>query len=262
MISVDLFSCVGCHAIGMSRAGVRTASMVEISPFRRSVLARHFPGVSIHDDIRTYSGKRGCAEIVVGGPPCQRTSVAAAIHGKRNGRSLWPEMLRVCNDIRPEWVVVEQPPGSAAWEAEVAHDLCRSGWHSARVEFAACDVGAPYIRRRVFILACASLPRLEIAWRSVPSEIERVARSANARGDWSEGELKALRVDARSAGEMDGGARSRARRERIEALGDSNPPAMMEAMGRAIVAAVGVAPIQGDARHKPWDRVPGRMGWP
>ena len=137
---------------------------------------------------------------------------------------------------------MEQPPGSAAWEAKVAEDLRRHGWSSSRVEFAACDVSAPYIRRRVYILACASLPRLEIAWRSVPSEIERVARSANARGDWSEGELKALRVDARSAGEVDGGARSRARRERIEALGDSNPPAMMEAIARAIVVAAGVAP--------------------
>jgi hypothetical protein len=44
-------------------------------------------------------------------------------------------------------------------------------------------------------------------------------------------------VDARSAGEFDQGHASRERRELIEALGDSNPPHMAEAIGRAIVAA-------------------------
>ncbi len=41
----------------------------------------------------------------------------------------------------------------------------------------------------------------------------------------------------RGAGEFDRGPNSRIRRERIEALGDSNPPHMAEAIGRAIVAA-------------------------
>jgi hypothetical protein len=44
-------------------------------------------------------------------------------------------------------------------------------------------------------------------------------------------------VDARSADEFDHGPKSRVRREWIEALGDSNPPHMAEAIGRAIIAA-------------------------
>jgi hypothetical protein len=38
---------------------------------------------------------------------------------------------------------------------------------------------------------------------------------------------------------MDGGECSRERREWIEALGDSNPPEMMTALGSAILAAAG-----------------------
>src|SRR5690606_25768869 len=128
----------------------------------------------------------------------------------------------------------EQPPGNAAWEAEVAGDLCDDGWHVARFEFAACDVGAPYIRRRVFLVAGASLSRLAVARSALPCEIARVKRAADARGDWDPDKLGTLRVDARSAGEMERAA-SRTRRERIEALGDSNPPHMAEAIGRAIV---------------------------
>ena len=236
MRSLDLFSCVGCHAIGFERAGIQTAAMCEAVPYRRAILAQHFKGVPIHDDVRTINPPK--VDIGFGGPPCQETSVSAAIHGKRTGDSLWPDMLRACNDAGAEWIVVEQPPGNAAWEAEVIEDLQGSGRHSARVEFAASDLGAPYPRRRVYILACTSLSRLQVAWRSVPRAINLVARAANARGAWSADKLGSLRVDAQSAGEMDRGSRAnRARQERIEALGDSNPPEMAEVIGRAIMAA-------------------------
>lgn len=234
MRSLDLFSCIGCHAEGMHRAGIGTVALCEINEWRRGELARRFPGVPIHDDVRTMPAV--AADIAFGGPPCQRTSVAAAIHGKRDGASLWPFMLAAADRAGAEWVVVEQPPGNAAWETEVVDDLRRSGRHVARVEFGACDVGAPYPRRRVYLLACPSLPRLALAWRSVPSAIERVARAADARSDWDAGKLEALPVDARAAGEMDR-AVSALRKERIEALGDSNPPHMAEVIGRAIMVA-------------------------
>jgi len=232
--TLDLFSCIGCHAEGMRRAGIPSVALCEINPWRRSILARRFPGTPIYEDVRTIPSVQ--ADIVFGGPPCQRTSVAAAIHGRRDGTSLWPYMLGTADRAGAEWIVVEQPPGNAAWEAEVVDDLRSSGRHVARVEFGACDVGAPYIRRRVYLLACPSLPRLEIAWRSVPSAIARVKRAADARGDWGADQLATLRVDARSAGEMDRGV-SALRKERIEALGDSNPPHMAEVIGLALMEA-------------------------
>lgn len=167
---LDLFSCVGCHAIGMHRAGFQTIQFVEVSPARRRVLARRFPGTPIYDDVRTFDASRVRADIVVGGPPCQRTSVAAAIHGYRDGASLWPDMLRAGINAEAEWFVVEQPPGNAAWEAEVIGDLSRHGRHSARIEFSVSDLGGPYPRRRVFILACTSLSRLEIARAALKEE--------------------------------------------------------------------------------------------
>jgi site-specific DNA-cytosine methylase len=234
LTSIDLFSDIGCHAEGFLRAGIQTLALCEINEYRRAVLAQRFPGVPIHDDVRSYRGET--ADIVFGGPPCQGTSVAAAVHGYRDGNTLWPEMRRIGTNA--EWIVVEQPPGNAAWEAQVVDDLCRDGRHVARIEFAACDIGAPYIRRRVYLVACSSLPRLEIAWSAVPRAIDSVKRAANARGDWDPNKLRALRVDARSAGEMDRGSYANSvRKERIEALGDSNPPHMAEVIGRAILQA-------------------------
>lgn len=235
MRAICAFSCIGHHAIGLARAGISTTAFCELNPWRRDRIADLFPGVPCHDDIRTFEPAR--ADVLIGGPPCQRTSVAAAIHGRRDGDSLWPYMLQIGNALRPEWIVVEQPPGNAAWESEVADSLCRVGYHTARIEFGACDIGAPYIRRRVFILASPDMSRLALAWRAVPSAIESVKGAADARGDWDADQLEALPVDARTAGEFDFGPASAERRQWIEALGDSNPPHMAEVIGRAIAAA-------------------------
>ena len=189
MNSLDLFSCVGCHAIGFARAGIETVAFCEINLHRHLIIADHFPDRPIYKDVRTFDRKIP-ADIIIGGPPCQRTSVAAAVHGYRSGESLWPHMLRIGLDVGAEWFVVEQPPGNATWETQVGNDLSRAGRHVARLEFGCSDLGAPYLRRRVFLVACSSLPRLEIAWRAIPSAIEAVKRAADARGDWSPDQLR------------------------------------------------------------------------
>lgn len=227
--SLDVFSCLGSHAIGFERAGIRTTAFCESNPFRQTLLTRF--GRKIYHDIRS---EEICHEtqqdIIIGGPPCQRTSKAAAIHGFRTGESLWPYMLRVGLAVGTEWFVVEQPPGNAAWEAEVGSDLSKVGYGVARIEFGACDVGAPYLRRRVFLVACTGLQRLEITWKAIPSAIDRVKRAANARGDWDPDQLCSISVDAGSAKEF-----GQTRKNWIEALGDSNPPHMAEVIGLAIM---------------------------
>jgi site-specific DNA-cytosine methylase len=227
---LDLFSCVGCHALGFGYVGrFETVAFCESRQWRRDVLVRNFPEVPIHDDVRTI--KAPGADICIGGPPCQATSVAAAVHGKRSGASLWSFMLKAGLDAGVEWFVVEQPPGHAAWEAQVAGDLSDAGFHVGRLEFSAADVGAPYLRRRVFMVACADLSRLEVAWEARPRAIDEAARAAVSRGDWNPDSIPGFGMASwRAEGVHD-------RRERIEALGDSNPPAMAEVIGRMIGAA-------------------------
>lgn len=203
MRSLDLFSCIGCHAKGFERAGFQTVALCEINPWRRERLREQWPETPIYDDVRSSIPHR--AEVVFGGPPCQGTSVAAAVHGYRTGATLWPAMFKRGLQADAEWFVVEQPPGNAEWEDAVSDSLADYGYHVARVEFGACDVGAPYPRRRVYLMACTSLPRLEIAWSSVPQEIERVARAADARAAWCPDQLAALPVVAIDAGEMGSG---------------------------------------------------------
>lgn len=218
-----MFSCVGCHALGMQRAGLDVVALCESNPMRRAWLANNFPEVPLHDDVRTISPP--AADVCFGGPPCQRTSNAAAIHGFRTGESLFPDMLRAGLNAGCEWFVVEQPPGNKPWETAVCADLASHDFHVGRVQFSARDCGAWYLRKRVYIIACASLPRLAIAVQSAENAISRAKRSAIDRGDWNQDTIPAYGMDTwRSEGVDE-------RIERIEALGDSNPPAMAEAIG-------------------------------
>ena len=228
---LDLFSCIGGHALGLHAAGnFETIQFVEANQFRRRILARHFPGIPIHEDVRSYRGV--AADIIIGGPPCQRTSCASAIHGKRDGFSLWGEMRRIVQDSQPRWGVVEQPPGNAAWEDSVTRGLAEVGLSARWVDLSAECLGALHKRRRRFAIANASVPRLEIARQAIPREIERVARGAFARNPWHAPYTGTVGIPHGLPGGLD-------RRERIEAIGDSNPPFMMTVIGRAILAAEG-----------------------
>ena len=233
---LDLFSCIGGHALGLHDvAGFETVRFVEINAYRRKVIARHFPGVPIHDDIRTYPGTHGEAGVIVGGPPCQKTSVAAAVHGKRTGESLWTEMGRIIGRVEPGWVIVEQPPGNAPWEAEVTGDLAELGYHATRVVLSASDFGAPHIRRRVFLLAHRDLSRLQVAGAARSWAIDGLTGRAYPGNTWGAGFPRTLRVASGVSAGLD-----LDRRRRIEALGDSNPPIMMTAIGLMIRAAESV----------------------
>lgn len=227
---LDVFSCVGFHALGLQRAGdFGIVALCESNERRRQELTRLHPETPIYDDIRTMPDV--AADIIIGGPPCQQTSVAAAIHGKRTGNSLWPYMLCAGLDAGAQWFVVEQPPGNAAWEATVNRHLCQAGYHVARLVFGAEDVGAPYPRRRVYLVACTSLPRLEVAWAARSSAIDSAKRSAMARGDWHPDTIPAFDLATWRSEDV------HERRETIEALGDSNPPAMAEVIGHMLMAA-------------------------
>ena len=116
----SLFTGVGGIDLAFERAGAPTRLMCEYDKAARSVLARHYPGVPIHHDVRelthhdlTAAGLRPDTTIVTGGFPCQDLSLAGARrgmgHGTRSG--LFWHIIRLLADFRAAWVVLENVPG-------------------------------------------------------------------------------------------------------------------------------------------------------
>jgi DNA (cytosine-5)-methyltransferase 1 len=153
---LDLFSGIGGFALAASWAGYETVQFCEIDPFCRRVLAKNFPGVPIHDDIRTLTADLvpGGIDLLTGGFPCQPHSVAGKRLGAADDRHLWPEMARVIAEVRPRWVLGENVAGLIPLALDdCLSDLESLGYEAWAVVLPACAVNAWHRRDRVWILA-------------------------------------------------------------------------------------------------------------
>ncbi len=154
---VSLFAGIGGFDLGFERAGMQCVAQVEIDPYCRAVLAKHWPDVLRFEDVRKV-GKHNLppADVIVGGFPCQPHSLAGKRRGAEDDRDLWPEYRRIVAELRPRWVVGENVPGIRTTILDaVLSDLENLGYTVGAVVIPACAFGAPHIRERVFIVAYA-----------------------------------------------------------------------------------------------------------
>lgn len=153
----SLFSGIGGLELGLERAGLGPVRwQVEKDPFCRSVLAKHWPDVEKHEDVKTVTGLER-VDLICGGFPCQDVSSAGkrkGLDGERSG--LWKEYRRIVRELRPRFVVVENvASGKRLWLPFVTADLVELGYHPRAFALSASDVGAPHLRRRIFVVAHA-----------------------------------------------------------------------------------------------------------
>ncbi len=161
MNELHLFAGAGGGILGSELLGFRTVCAVELEPYPASVLlARQndglLPPFPVWDDVRTFDGRpwRGLVDVVSGGFPCQDISAAgkgAGIDGARSG--LGREMHRIINEVRPKFAFLENSPllvGRGL--ARVLGDLAEIGYDAEWLVLGADDVGAPHVRKRIWIL--------------------------------------------------------------------------------------------------------------
>jgi DNA (cytosine-5)-methyltransferase 1 len=149
----------GIQAAGL--LGHRVICAVERDPFCREVLmARQedgtIPPFPIWDDARTFDGKpwRGTVDVVSGGFPCQPFSQAGKQKAEQDDRNLWPDTVRIICEVRPRVVFLENVPGLVRlYLPRVLGDLAEAGYDSEWCVLGAGDIGAPHIRKRLWIMA-------------------------------------------------------------------------------------------------------------
>ena len=266
----SLFAGIGGFDLGLERAGFQVAWQVEIDPFCRAVLAKHWPHVARYNDVHfTSSALVEPVDLLCGGFPCQDLSIAGQQAGIDRGHrsGLWREFARLVGEFRPAFVVVENVAHTwRKWVPRVRSDLGSRGYASLPLHLRASDFGAPHERARCFVVAAAhahsAVLRDESRWCLGPRGTARASVALDARsardaadadgegqlqpegsepgergwprdcGGWAS-EPDVARVVHGLPGRVDG----RARRAREHALGNAIIPQAAEWIGRRLMEA-------------------------
>jgi DNA (cytosine-5)-methyltransferase 1 len=238
---LDLFSGIGGFSLGLERTGgFKTVAFCEIEPFPRKVLAKHWPGVPIYDDVRNLSAARLAADgiavdAICGGFPCQDISFAgngAGLDGERSG--LWFEYFRLIRELRPRISLIENVAALLSRGLDrVLCDLASIGYDAQWEVISASDLGAIHRRQRLWI---QTYPNSD-SMRS-----QRIRPSA-ARA-WGQQQFEGLVQDqlrfslpaGKSGGVVDGVPD---RMGSLKGFGNAVVPQIPELIGRAILASEG-----------------------
>ena len=189
MRELALFAGAGGGILGGSLLGWRTVCAVEFAEYpRRVLLARQRDGVlprfPIWDDVRTFDGHdwRGKVDVISGGFPCQDISSAgsgAGITGARSG--LWKEFARIISEIRPQEVFIENSNHlRTKGLVVVLQDLASMGYDASWGVLGATAVGAPHLRKRMWIVAHNNNNRQ----RTLPFNAEAPGSPQVGEADW------------------------------------------------------------------------------
>ena len=152
----SLFSGIGGFDLGVERAGCRVAWQVEIDPWCRNILAKHWPDLPRYEDVREVGAHNlDPVDWIVGGFPCQDISTSGRQDGLEGARSgLWWEFHRIIGELRPQIVIVENVANLLHLGIEsVLGSLADLGYDAEWDIISAADIGARHIRKRIWIVA-------------------------------------------------------------------------------------------------------------
>jgi len=158
---LDLFSGIGGFSYAAERlvGGYKTVAFVEREPFCQSVLRKHWPTVSIHDDICKFQPERHSADVVCGGFPCQDISLAGKQAGIKQGTrsGLFYQLMRVVRMVEPQYVVLENVAAILGNGLDtVLGELAEAGFDAEWACIPASAVGACHQRDRWWLVAYAN----------------------------------------------------------------------------------------------------------
>jgi DNA (cytosine-5)-methyltransferase 1 len=226
---LSLFAGIGGFDYGLEKTGgFKTVALCEIAEYPRRVLAKHWPGVPIYEDVRELTAERLRADgisvdVITGGFPCQDISLAGRMAGLDGAKSgLWQEYHRLIGELAPQVVIIENSPvlrtrGLEAMLRQLASLGYDAEWHC----IPANAIGAPHRRDRLWVIAYTPSFRDGVSEGQICT-----GRHLSEHSDWWACEPNVRRVDD--------GIPDRVRR--LAALGSAVVPQITELIGRALLS--------------------------
>jgi DNA (cytosine-5)-methyltransferase 1 len=158
--SIEICAGAGGQALGLEQAGFHHVALVEIEKEYCDCLKRNRPKWNvICEDLHNFSGKsyRDQIDLLAGGVPCPPFSVAGKQLGPTDERDLFPQMLRLIEEVHPKVTMIENvrglmSPSFDLYRTTILHRLYELGYHPHIKLLNASDYGVPQLRPRVIII--------------------------------------------------------------------------------------------------------------
>lgn len=171
MTSVEICAGAGGQSLGLERAGFEHEALVEIDDACCATLRANRPQWNVlHGDVTRFDGRpfRGI-DLLAGGVPCPPFSVAGKQLGAKDERDLFPEALRLTDEIRPRAVMLENvrgflDPNFEGYRKRLFSQFRKLGYKTDIKLLHASDYGVPQLRPRVVIVALRSDDADHFVW--------------------------------------------------------------------------------------------------
>jgi DNA (cytosine-5)-methyltransferase 1 len=198
-----MLSCVeicaggGGQALGLEQAGFAAQALVEIDGSCCATLRMNRPHWNVVEaDVRQFSGTpfRG-VDLLAGGVPCPPFSVAGKQEGEADDRDLFPEALRLVDEIRPRAVMLENvrgflDPKFDLYRQQLRENLRRLGYAASWSLLNASDFGVSQLRPRTVIVAINRSVSHYFSWpekeRTSPPTVGRLLRDLMGANGWAQ----------------------------------------------------------------------------
>ncbi|MBS0235567.1 MAG: DNA cytosine methyltransferase [Proteobacteria bacterium] len=176
LTSVEICAGAGGQALGLELAGFRHSALVEIEPPACATLRLNRPKWNvIEGDVREFCGKpfKG-VDLFAGGVPCPPFSKAGKQLGNGDERDLFPDAIRLVDEIRPRAVLLENVRGLLDdvfedYREELRSDLHKLGYTAEWRLLNASTFGTPQLRPRALLVAIRKELADGFRWPEAPA---------------------------------------------------------------------------------------------
>jgi DNA (cytosine-5)-methyltransferase 1 len=158
--SIEICAGAGGQALGLSLAGFSHVALVEYEKDYCAILEKNRPDWNvICGDVKEFNGYpyRFQIDLLSGGVPCPPFSIAGKQLGSEDERDLFPEMLRLVEEICPRAVMIENVRGFLdpvfdEYRNNIMQRLNHLGYNAQIKLLQASDYGVPQLRPRIVII--------------------------------------------------------------------------------------------------------------